>query len=477
MQHLLDWLRQNFWVTMGAVCLLAQLVNLRLWLACLRSSAARRAAAVVFLLFNAGWAVTASLLASRKMGGGWWTLVGRPSVSWQLGCVLILVPVALVLLVWYLARLTVWIRARRSRRRGSVFGVPGPAGRDGFDPGRRVFLRRAAALGLGTAAGLCGYGVALQSVAPGLRRRELFYPDLPGGLDGFVVCQITDVHLGMWSTAGEARLAFEAAAREKPDLVLLTGDLVDRDPEYARQYLEPLELLSGVPHGVYGVLGNHDHYTGSRRIVELLDGRGVVMLVERRLSLPDAPVSLVGLDDQNSGSWMGSYLSRKRSGLATDPDVLRFDRQTGPRRRPGDFAILMNHRPEGYAQADREGFDLYLAGHTHGGQYQVPFRQRDNLAGLFYRYSSGLYFDHDCYLNVSRGLSSVGLPFRLFAWPEIDLLTLRRGPRPARMAQGPAAADPARGVPRALMTGGRPAGPALLRPAGGGTGTSGGTTC
>jgi predicted MPP superfamily phosphohydrolase len=158
-------------------------------------------------------------------------------------------------------------------------------------------------------------------------------------------------------------------------------------------------------------------------VTKLLDGRGLTMLVDRRVRVKGLPLTVVGLDDQGSNRfWMGS---RKISN--EDPDSLDFSAVSGPEPLEGDFLTLLNHRPEGYRQANAAGFRLYLAGHTHGGQCQIPGDSQLNLAANFYKYSSGLYHDWPAWLNVSRGLASVGLPFRLFAWPEIDLLELKRG--------------------------------------------------
>jgi predicted MPP superfamily phosphohydrolase len=128
----------------------------------------------------------------------------------------------------------------------------------------------------------------------------------------------------------------------------------------------------------------------------------------------------VGLDDPMTGWSLAPQGD-------PDPDRLDFSRVQGPPPRKGDFSILLNHRPEGYRQASLAGFNLYLAGHTHGGQLQLPGVPGLNAAALFYKYTTGLYHEHPAYLNVSRGLGSVGLPFRLFAWRELDVLTLRRG--------------------------------------------------
>ena len=288
---------------------------------------------------------------------------------------------------------------------------------------RREFLRKAAAGGLLTTAALAGYGVARQAVHPNVVRKTLAFPNLPSELEGFKICQISDLHLGVWQTKWDMARAFESAAAERPALVVLTGDLVDESPANAKLYYEPLDLFGQVPHGVYAILGNHDHYTGAAEVASLL-GRRLNMLVQNRVLLPGAPMTIVGLDDP--GHRAAFVAPRWKRGADDDPDVLTFSNVQGPPFRAGDFNLLLNHRPEGYRQASREGFDLYLAGHTHGGQYQVPFAKGLNAAAIFYKYSSGLYHEHPTWLNVSRGVGTVGLPFRVFAWPEIDVITLAK---------------------------------------------------
>ncbi|MDR0620909.1 MAG: metallophosphoesterase [Deltaproteobacteria bacterium] len=530
----------RFWLYLIGICFLAQLVTLAISLKFFQSRPAKLGIKFAFLFFNLLWAVCVYLFYSKNMDGAWWVFVGRPALSWELSCVILMIPVAAVGAVWFLYRAIVWILYGPKRfwkdkassggakkvppsgtqawerllKEGNIWGQspgankaaqypdpaedykikvlksgegkqweelpktgqageklsdpsPGPAdqakvalaktgqaktgpakagqaktgqakagqtktgpsGPGGVglaDPGRRGFLKKAGAASLLAYAGLCGFGVLAQTAKPNVNRKVLSFPGLPGDLDGFKICHLTDLHLGMWSSSSELGATLEVATSEKPDLVVITGDLVDRDPENARLYRDPLRILEGVPHGVFAVLGNHDHYAGAQSVTKLLNGNGLRMLVEERVRLKEAPITIVGLDDQNSGSWMGFYSARKRQGLETDPDVLTFKRLAGPSRRNGDFSLLLNHRPEGYRQASQAGFDLYLAGHTHGGQYQIPWDSQDNLAAYFYRYSSGLYDEYPCYLNVSRGLASVGLPYRLFAWHEIDLLTLRK---------------------------------------------------
>jgi predicted MPP superfamily phosphohydrolase len=376
------------------------------WRLCLKLSCRpgfRRLIHLLFIFFNLGWLHFLGVIYSGRPVGPAWAWLDRPSLVWQWLYMLLAWPAALVSAVWALVRF--FTRHRPGR----------PARAPDFGAGRRNFLKTAAAGGILGLSGLVGYGVFRQGRPPGLKRQIVPIRDLPAPLDGFVIAHVTDIHLGLWFSQAELRRALNLAAAAAPHLVVITGDLVDRDPEFARLYHEPLRALADVPHGVWGVLGNHDHYTGPERIAGLLDGHGLNMLVDQRVSLPNLPLTLVGLDDQGRRRlWLG------------EAAALDFSVVKGPPARPGDLSVLLNHRPEGFLQALGAGFQLYLAGHTHGGQYQLPWDSQANLAAAFYKYSSGLYGQEGGWLNVSRGLAAVGAPLRLWAWPEIDILTLKR---------------------------------------------------
>ncbi|MDR1044127.1 MAG: metallophosphoesterase [Candidatus Adiutrix sp.] len=399
------------------ICLLGQILAWRLWLRWAGPRRPARAAVhLLFVLFNLGWFFSAgSLYFGHNLSDRLWAWVARPSIAWQAAYILAILPLGLLG--------SLGLGLGRFFRRGRAGAGDRPA-----DQGRRDFIK-ISGLGVSTAIlGACAWGVVRQGRPPGLERLELAVPGLPPALDGFKIMHLTDIHLGLWAGRKELDQALERAAAEKPHLAALTGDLVDRNPDFAKLYREPLKRLAGTPCGVWGVLGNHDHYTGPRRIAELLDGHGLNLLVDRQVNFPDLPLSLIGLDDQGRHqSWLGRGAPSVR-GQEEDPDVLDFSLVRGPAPRPGDFTVLLNHRPEGFRQAAGHGCRLYLAGHTHGGQYQVPWDRQLNLAAAFYKYSSGLYREHGAWLNVSRGLASVGIPFRLWAWPQISLITLRVAP-------------------------------------------------
>ena len=398
--------------------LLAQIIGWRLWLRRTRREWSRRLVHLVFIIFNLGWAFTViTLYFGENLTDFTWTWIGRPSVSWQAVYLLGILPLGLA------GSLAAWLALKIGG--GKKAAVKKADLRDEVDQGRRGFVKNMGTVGCAAILAPSAYGVVRQGRPPTVERLTLAVPGLPRELDGFTIAQVTDIHLGLWSSRGELDKALEVAAAEKPDLVAFTGDLVDRSADFAGLYHGPLQRLAKVPYGVWGVLGNHDHYTNDpARVAEILTDGGLRMLMDEQINIDGLPLSLIGLDDQGvHHSWLGSG----RPSLAhSDPDALNFSLVRGPAPRPGDFTVILNHRPEGFGQSVRHGCRLYLAGHTHGGQYQFPGDEQVNLAAAFYKYSSGLYHEHDAWINVSRGLAAVGVPFRLWAWPEISVIKLTR---------------------------------------------------
>jgi predicted MPP superfamily phosphohydrolase len=461
--------RFNFFIILFLMCLLSQIISWRLFLKRWENPLYRRVVSLVFILFNVSFALTVYFMFTGDvMSGPAWTFVGRPALSWEFTILLGVIPLSFLALVVYLPGLGIYriykrIGGKRSpgepqsladresssksdsaeksgivKEEAEAYGAaakPAPVGTsaplDNPDDGsavvggRRRFLRTAGNVGLFGIVALGAYGVFRQSGAPRVRRLELKIKDLPRALMGLSICHISDVHLGLWSNQRELSLALETASREKPDMLVFTGDLVDRNPEISSLYEKPLrEYFGKTPLGVYGILGNHDHHTNPGRITKILNDSGVRMLVEERVNIEGLPLSLTGLDDQgyHKSSWL-----RRRKAVDEEGEILFFDEVRGPEPREGDFRILLNHRPEGFRQAAvKEGYGLYLAGHTHGGQYALPFVPGVNLAKLVYKYTNGLYSDFGSHINVSCGLAAVGIPFRFGPFPEISLITLRR---------------------------------------------------
>ena len=278
---------------------------------------------------------------------------------------------------------------------------------------RRRFLKLSS-LGAAASVGLGATGLAEASQLPSLRPVTLELPDLPAEWDGLVIAQVSDVHAGRHMPARRIRQVRDLVMSTPADLVVFTGDQLDRRPPDAEAFADGFSGISA-PLGVYGILGNHDHYVPASLAVSALVRAGVTPLVNdsRVLHRRGSSLALVGVEDlQASGD--------RRPDFA----VLR--------RHPGAFRICLCHQPQGWQAALAAGAHLTLAGHTHGGQIALPSRSL-NVARLHSRYIAGAYRRDDSLLWVSRGIGVGAMPLRVGAPPEIDIITLRR-PGAARRA-------------------------------------------
>ncbi len=265
------------------------------------------------------------------------------------------------------------------------------------------------------------YGIYSTSRPPVVEEVELIMPDLPAKEDGLRVVQLTDMHVGWWNSEKEFCRAADMAAELAPDLLLITGDMVDHNPDYVYRFADCLEGLK--PRlGRYAIIGNHDVYTGRTPVANRMKERGFVMLRKEWVSLADKGSSLVlaGLDDSGM-NW-----------TSDDPSTKDIPRATAgvPPDRP---CVLLKHRPLKFSDIKGLPVDLVVAGHTHGGQLKLPFGG-PGLAHLTYRYAEGFHQKDGQSIYVSRGLGTVGWPFRVFCPPEITLLILR-SPQKTRAGQ------------------------------------------
>jgi len=242
---------------------------------------------------------------------------------------------------------------------------------------------------------------------PRLRRVTLATPQLPPAWDGLRILQISDVHAGTYMPVRRMRRICGLLAEIGADLIVFTGDQLDRRPSEAGLFATGFKGLEA-PLGVYGVLGNHDHFVDPALATEALTRAGVTPLVNRSVvfDCERSQLALIGLDDLHACGARG-------------PD---FDLLT---RHPGAFRICLCHQPRGWPGAQAAGAHVTLSGHTHGGQIALGARHL-NFARLHSRYVAGPYRREDCLLYVSRGIGVGAVPLRIRAPRELDLITLRR---------------------------------------------------
>ena len=280
------------------------------------------------------------------------------------------------------------------------------------DPERRRLVARAVAGGAVLAAGgATAFAVTSALGEPQIHEVPVRLARLPRKLSGLSIAQITDLHVGRTIGEDEVRRVVAATNRLRPDVVAITGDLVDGSVAALERGVAPLAELRA-RYGVFFVTGNHEYYSGAPAWIAHLQRMGIRVLRNERVAIGDAGASidLAGIDDWRS------------RGLAPGhgPDLARALAGRDPDR----SLVLLAHQPRGVDEAVRAGVELQVSGHTHGGQL-FPFTL---LTSLVYPYLHGLYHHHepqaDGQIFVSRGTGYWGPPMRLGSPPEIARLVL-----------------------------------------------------
>ncbi|MGH7441211.1 MAG: metallophosphoesterase [bacterium] len=243
-----------------------------------------------------------------------------------------------------------------------------------------------------------------------VRSFHLAKPGLHPGLEGLRIAQISDVHVSHMNTPGQVNRLVEQVLALKPDLIAVTGDLVDGPWEKLRQAVAPLAALKA-PLGVHYITGNHEYYWGVDAWLREFKSLGFELLLNdhRVLEREGAKLLVLGVNDPTA----------LRVGQGPGPDL-----ETARRNAPeADYTLFLAHQPSAYALAETAGADLFLAGHTHGGQF-FPFQF---IVTFFHKHFRGLYqkTGHPT-VYIHSGSGFWGPPNRLGVPPEIALFILER---------------------------------------------------
>ena len=281
---------------------------------------------------------------------------------------------------------------------------------------RRNFLKAAAAGVAAPVAAPSLYGMYVGSAQLRTDEVDLFFSDLPAGLDGFTIAQISDMHVGPFMDGAMLQSIARRINGMAPDMVVITGDIINWGSTYIDEAIEGLAGLHA-EYGVYGVLGNHDFYCDTARLCAGLEKQGVQLLRNgwRDIRLENGAVlQLAGIDDPQLRLAKDMHAPYLKNALGNAPD--------------GAFRILLSHRPTVFDSAAQMGCRLTLAGHTHAGQIISPFGtgRKWSFAKLFFERDYGLFELNGSYLYINRGLGVVGPPLRINCPREITRLVLRQ---------------------------------------------------
>ena len=280
------------------------------------------------------------------------------------------------------------------------------------NPGRRLLLARASAVAA-TAAGTGMFYIGHRNATGdiGVVSVEVPLPRLPKALDGLRVVQLSDVHIGPLLDGRFLDGVVEKVNALKPDLVVVTGDLVDSSPRTIGVDVARLGNLES-RWGTYFCTGNHEYYAGVGDWLPFLERHGVRPLINERVSVGDAGprgarFDLAGITDQQGGIFAPSH----------QPDLPKA--LNG--RDPEAPLVLLAHRPNPIEEAAQAGVGLQLSGHTHGGQF-FPITWATTFV---HPYTAGLHqHAEDTWIYVSRGTGFWGPPIRVLAPAEITEIVL-----------------------------------------------------
>lgn len=260
----------------------------------------------------------------------------------------------------------------------------------------------------------------------GWKRLELKHitftsPDLPPYFDGYRLVQITDFHLGSFPPGNDfVQKVVDATNNEEPDMILFTGDLVNNQASEVEPYLETLGQLHAQD-GIYSIWGNHDYceYGNNHSIGALKRNRRMLYGYQESLGWHQlmnehhvvshgmSSIAVIGVENPGQPPFTNrSNLKKAMKGV--DPDM---------------FKILLSHDPHHWRrEVVGKKIQLTLAGHTHAGQLKIG---KWTPARMAFKEWGGAYRIGEQMLYVSSGIGG-SFPFRLGAWPELTVVTLKR---------------------------------------------------
>ncbi len=280
-----------------------------------------------------------------------------------------------------------------------------------FDPARRRLVNAAGGALIASPFVVAGYGALVQRTDFRIREVEIPLRDLPDDLNGLRILQLSDIHLSDFLSESELARVIDLSNETNPHLALVTGDLITGRGDPLDACLRQLARLRSEA-GILGCLGNHEIYARAERYATEQGARAGIRFLRMRaqaLEFGNAVVNCAGVDYQP--------ISRRKRYLEGAEGLLL----------PGAFNVLLSHNPDVFPVAAAKGFDLTVAGHTHGGQVTMEILEQSiNPARFFTPYVYGRYQLGKACAYVTRGIGTIGIPARIGAPPEVTLLRLRK---------------------------------------------------
>jgi len=304
---------------------------------------------------------------------------------------------------------------------------------DNFEiPSRRKFISTIA-IGLAAIpfAGLL-YGMYKGRYNFRVLRYTLYFEDLPDAFDGYRISQISDVHSGSFDNKEKIQYGVDLLKEQGSDMVVFTGDLVNNMASEMDNWKTMFSEINA-PDGVFSILGNHDYgdyhkwenATAKKNNLDKLKqthaemGWNLMLNENRFIEKDDQRIALVGVENWGAGFKQVGDLEKAGQGVDEN-----------------DFKILLSHDPSHWEQEVKKHpkkYHLTMSGHTHGMQFGIEIPGWLKWSPVQYRYKhwAGIYEEAGRYINVNRGFGYLAYPGRIGIWPEISVIELKKGSKPA----------------------------------------------
>lgn len=257
---------------------------------------------------------------------------------------------------------------------------------------------------------------------------ELEFADLPDAFDGFTMTQISDIHSGSFDNKNKINYAVDLINKQKSDVILFTGDLVNNVADEMDDWKELFSSLSA-KEGVFSVLGNHDYgdYVRWNNNEEKIKNLNKLKKIQSEMGWNLMLNENFFIERQNQKIVIIGVENWGENGFKQAGDLDLACKNVND----NDFKILLSHDPSHWktiVKNDDRNFQLTLSGHTHGMQFGIEIPDWIKWSPVKYRYENwaGIYEEKGRFINVNRGFGFLGYPGRVGIWPEITVIKLRK---------------------------------------------------